>query len=207
MTSPEEIQLHPTTEGVDEGDFRGFSEGPIKSVYTQFLDAGLRRRLVLRQDQREAIGDLRSRGPLRGADVPRFFDNPEAFLPDAIDIDLAEFSERVRGLVPVRYRSQPYISVERTKRRGWFEASPHVEVTGGDADDGDRDQSDAMGEQGQQPERMPPDESANSLSKRSRRANGTCDTVKGGWRLIQNKPAVSSGSVMTIPTSATTENA
>ena len=158
VTSPEEIQLHPTTEGVDEGDFRGFSEGPIKSVYTQFLDAGLRRRLVLRQDQREAIGDLRSRGPLRGADVPRFFDNPEAFLPDAIDIDLAEFSERVRGLVPVRYRSQPYISVERTKRRGWFEASPHVDVTGGDADDGDRDQSDAAGEQAQQLERMPPDE-------------------------------------------------
>ena len=143
---------------MDEGDFRGFSEGPIKSVYTQFLDAGLRRRLVLRQDQREAIGDLRSRGPLRGADVPRFFDNPEAFLPDAIDIDLAEFSERVRGLVPVRYRSQPYISVERTKRRGWFEASPHVDVTGGDADDGDRDQSDAAGEQAQQLERMPPDE-------------------------------------------------
>ena len=158
VASPEEIRLHPTTEGVDEGDFRGFSEGPIKSVYTQFLDAGLRRRLVLRQDQREAIGDLRSNGPLLGADVPRFFDNPEAFLPDAIDIDLAEFSERVRGLVPVRYRSQPYISVERTKRRGWFEASPHVEVTGGDADDGDRDQSDAVGEQGQQPERMPPDE-------------------------------------------------
>ena len=158
VTSPEEIQLHATTEGVDEGDFRGFSDGPVKSVYTQFRSAGLRRRLVLRQDQREAIGDLRSKGPLRGADVPRFFDNPEAFLPDAVDIDLAEFSERVRGLVPVRYRSQPYISVERTKRRGWFEAFPHVEVTGGDADDGDLDQSGALGEQLQQPEQMSPDE-------------------------------------------------
>lgn len=158
VTSPEEIQLRPNPQGVDERDFRGFSDGPIKSVYTQVMDAGLRRRLVLRRDQREAIGDLRTKGSLRGADVPRFFDNPEAFLPDAIDIDLAEFSERVRGLVPVRYRSQPYISVERTKRRGWFEAFPHVEVTDVDADDGDLDRSDTSGKQPQQPEQLSPHE-------------------------------------------------
>lgn len=158
MASPEEIQLYPTTIGVDEGDFRGFSDGPVKSVYPQFRAAGRRRRLVLRQDQRKAIGDLRSRGQLRGTDVPRFFDNPEAFLPDAIDIDLAEFSERVRGLVPVRYRSQPYISVEPTKRRGWFEAAPHVAVTGERADDGNLQTPGASGQQAQQPEQLSPDE-------------------------------------------------
>ena len=156
--SPDEILLRPTTQGVDESDFRGFSDGPAKSVYTQFLDAGLRRRLVLRQDQREAVDHLRTSGILRGADVPRFFDNPEAFLPDAVDIDLAEFSERVRGLVPVRYRSQPYISVDRTKRRGWFEASPYVEVTEGGSDDGDFGLSDPSDPQPRQPEQMPPDE-------------------------------------------------
>ena len=156
VTSPEEIQLRPTPEGVDERDFRGFSHGPIKSVYTQVMGAGRRRRLVLRRGQREAIGSLRAEGSLRGADVPRFFDNPEAFLPDTIDIDLAEFSERVRGLVPVRYRSQPYISVERTKRRGWFEAFPHVEVTGGDDEDGDLDRSGASGKQPKQPEQLTP---------------------------------------------------
>ena len=156
--SPDEILLRPTTQGVDESDFRGFSDGPAKSVYTQFLDAGLRRRLVLRQDQREAVRHLRTSGILRGADVPRFFDNPEAFLPDAVDIDLAEFSERVRGLVPVRYRSQPYISVDRTKRRGWFEASPYVEVTEGGTDDGDFGLSDPSDPQPGQPEQMPPDE-------------------------------------------------
>ncbi len=157
VKTPEEIQLSPTTQGVNEGDFRGFSDGPIKSVYTHFQTAGRRRRLVLRPDQREAIGDLRSKGQLRGSDVPRFFDNPEAFLPDAIEIDLAEFSERVRGLVPVRYRSQPYISVERTKRRDWFEASPHVEVTGEHAEDGIPDRSGAHGQQ-PQPEQLSPDE-------------------------------------------------
>ena len=158
VNSPEEIQLRPTTLGMDESDFRGFSDGPIKSVYTQFQRAGRRRRLVLRQDQREAIGDLRTKGQLRGADVPRFFDNPEAFLPEVIDIDPAEFSKRVRGLVPVRYRSQPYISVERTKRRGWFEASPQVEITEGHVGDRVRHRLGASDEQPPQPEQLTPDE-------------------------------------------------
>ena len=58
VTSPEEITLSPTTQGVDENDFPGFSSGPAKSVYTQFLASGKRRRLVLKQDQREAISHL-----------------------------------------------------------------------------------------------------------------------------------------------------
>ncbi len=129
VTSPEEIKLSPTARGVDESDFPSFSDGPAKSVYTQFLAAGGRRRLVLRQDQREAVRHLQGNAILSGPDVPRFFDNPEAFLPDAVDVELAHFSDRVRGLIPVRYRSQPYISVTRAKRRGWFDASPSVEIT------------------------------------------------------------------------------
>ena len=83
VTSPEEIKLSPTARGVDESDFPSFSDGPAKSVYTQFLAAGGRRRLVLRQDQREAVRHLQGNAILSGPDVPRFFDNPEAFLPDA----------------------------------------------------------------------------------------------------------------------------
>ena len=158
VTSPEEVNLYPTTQEANEGDFRGFSDGPAKSVYTEFLPNGERRRLVLRQDQREAVSHLRNNETLRGADVPKFFDNPEAFLPDAVDIDLADFSERVRGLVPVRYRSQPYIAVERTKRRGWFEASPGVQVTEGDTNDGDVGRSNTPNEGHQPPDEMSPEE-------------------------------------------------
>ena len=86
---------------------------------------------MLRPGQKEAIRRLGENGTLRGADVPAFFDNPEAYLPDEIELDLAEFGERVRGLVPVVYRSQPYIAVNRTKRRGWFDAWPGVAVEGG----------------------------------------------------------------------------
>ena len=130
--APDEIRLQPRIEGVDVREFRGFVDGPPKTQYTQFLPEGQRRRLVLRPKQRDAIRDVRERGTLRGADVPAFFDNPEAFLPDEIEVDLAEFSERVRGLVPVVYQSQPYIAVDRTKRRGWFDAWPRVGVSRGD---------------------------------------------------------------------------
>ncbi len=141
--SPDEIRLQPIIEGVDGRDFRGFVDGPPKTHYTQFLPEGRRRRLVLRHGQRDAIQHVRENGILRGADVPAFFDNPEAFLPDEIEVDLAEFGERVRGLVPVVYHSQPYIAVDGTKRRGWFDAWPQVGVTSGD--DGPDAEDDSSG--------------------------------------------------------------
>lgn len=146
---PAEIRLQPTVEGVDVGEFRGFVDGPPRTTYTQSLPEGRRRegrrrRLVLQPRQRDAIRQVRETGTLRGADVPAFFDNPEAFLPDEIKVDRFDFGERVRGLVPVVYRSQPYIAVDRTKRRGWFDAWPRVAVTrpddglAGDDDAGSR---------------------------------------------------------------------
>ncbi len=120
--------------------------------------------------------------------MPRFFDNPEAFLPDAIDIDLAEFSERVRGLVPVRYRSQPYISVERTKRRGWFEAFPHVEVTGGGATGRDLDQSGALSERPQQPEQLSPRE-FRELAKHAIANGERYVRYRDGWMEIDPEQA------------------
>lgn len=98
--TPGEIRLRPEVEGVDTEGFRGFVDGPPKTQYTEFLPEGRRRRLFLRPKQRDAIRKVREQGILRGADVPAFFDNPEAFLPDEIDIDLAEFSERVGGSSP-----------------------------------------------------------------------------------------------------------
>ena len=130
--SPGEIRLQPKLEGVDGRDFRGFVDGRPRTQYTQFLPEGRRRRLVLRPRQSDAIRNIRDKGILRGAEVPAFFDNPEAFLPDGIEVDVAEFSERVRGLAPVVYHSKPYIAVHRTKRRGWFDAWPRVGVSKGD---------------------------------------------------------------------------
>ena len=181
IKSPEEIVLHPTTRGVEGSDFRGFSDGPAKSVYTQFLGAE-RRRLVLRQEQREAVSHLRTNDTLRGLDVPKFFDNPEAFLPDAIELDLADFSERVRGLVPVRYRSQPYIAVEPTKQRGWFEATPGVEVTEGDINEGDGRAS-TSNEGGQTPDEVSPEE-FRKLAEQSIASGERYVRYRDGWMEI-----------------------
>lgn len=127
--SQDEVRLRATAEGVIEDDFTGFVDGPARTVYTQDLPEGRKRRLVLKPGQRAAVQHLQQRGLVSGPDVPAFFANPEAFLPDAIEVDPSEFSRRVRGLVPVVYRSQPYVSVSPSKRRGWFEAVPGVQVS------------------------------------------------------------------------------
>ena len=183
VTSPEEVNLYPTTQGVNQDDFKGFTNGPAKFVYTQVLPSGGRRRLVLQHDQREAVSHLRGNETLRGADVPKFFDNPEAFLPDAIDVNLADFSERVRGLVPVRYRSQPYIAVEPTKRRGWFEASPGVEVAEEDINDGDVGRSSTPNEVEQPPEEMSPEE-FRELAEQSIASGERYVRYRDGWMEI-----------------------
>ena len=188
VASPEEVKLYPTTQGVDQDDFTGFTNGPAKFVYTQVVPAGGRRRLVLQHDQREAVSHLRRNETLRGADVPKFFDNPEAFLPDAIELDLADFSERVRGLVPVRYRSQPYIAVERTKRRGWFEASPGVEVTEEDTNDGDVGRSSTPDKGEQPPEEMSPEE-FRELAEQSIATGERYVRYRDGWMEIDPERA------------------
>ena len=141
-TSPDEIRLRARPEDVDENGFPGFVDGPARTVYTQHGTDGRRTRLVLKPGQRDAVSHLQRHGELSGADVPAFLANPEAFLPDDIEIDPAEFSRRVRGLVPVVYHSQPYVSVSPQKRRGWFEAVPGVRVSrrqdGSEDDDGSR---------------------------------------------------------------------
>lgn len=47
---------------------------------------------------------------IKGADIPRFIDNPETFLPEIKGIDLSLFSERVRSLGIKVYKAQPLIA-------------------------------------------------------------------------------------------------
>jgi hypothetical protein len=124
----DELRLRSTVEGIDGDPFENFDteEGPTKTTYTQFLGEGRRRRLVLTGPEREAVDDVREGRVLRGADIPKFLDNPEAFVPDIFD--LQQFSPRVRGLIPQRYHSQPYLRVKKSGQRGWFEVSPEIEL-------------------------------------------------------------------------------
>lgn len=78
---------------------------------------------------------------VRGADVVRLARDPSAFLDDEEDvIDLAAFSRRVKGLVPLVYRSAPYVRAEPSGI-DWFSVERRSTVypeerAGTDADDG-----------------------------------------------------------------------
>lgn len=124
---PDRLVVRPTVEGVEE-QFESFqaSEGPMRTTYTE-RDGTRRRRLLLSSEERRTAESLARVRELTGADVPRFLENPEAFLPD--EIDLTRFSPRVKGLIPRRYRSQPYLDVREGKQsRDWFSVSPRIEM-------------------------------------------------------------------------------
>ncbi|PLT43938.1 DEAD/DEAH box helicase [Paenibacillus sp. FSL W8-1187] len=63
---------------------------------------------------------IRQLAPIRGADIPRFADNSEAFLPELDQLDLSLFGERVKALGIRVYRAQPYVHAEG-QERGWFD--------------------------------------------------------------------------------------
>ena len=144
VEAPDRVRIRPTAEGVD-GEFRGFDQGATRSAYTR-VDGARRARLVLNNDARQAADQIKQRGEIRGADVARFFDNPEAFLPDGVD--LSRFSLRVRGLVPRRYNSQPYVRLQPTEKRDWFALDVRVELAAETFQPADGGSSDQTGQGG-----------------------------------------------------------
>lgn len=121
---PDRLRIRPVPEGV-EGEYTAFQAGPTRSNYTRI--AGTRRqRLVLRPEHRKTADRVKQRTEVSGADVPKFFANPEAYLPESID--LSRYSLRVRGLVPKRYNSQPYVRLQPTEKRDWFALDVSVEL-------------------------------------------------------------------------------
>ncbi|GAK41826.1 hypothetical protein TCA2_4318 [Paenibacillus sp. TCA20] len=70
---------------------------------------------------------VKNRAPIRGQDIPRFAENPEAFLPELGELDLSLFGERVRSLGIRVYKAQPYVHAEE-KGRGWFELNAGVSL-------------------------------------------------------------------------------
>ena len=58
--------------------------------------------------------------PVTGTDIPKFVENPEAFLPEIDGLDLSRFGERVKSLGIRVYRAQPFVHATEHER-GWFE--------------------------------------------------------------------------------------
>lgn len=70
---------------------------------------------------------IRRNRVLRGPEAAKFVQNPSAFLPEDLEIDLADFSDRVKGLALRVYRAQPYISAS-PGGRGWFTVETGVRL-------------------------------------------------------------------------------
>ncbi|MDO7907574.1 DEAD/DEAH box helicase [Paenibacillus sp. JX-17] len=58
--------------------------------------------------------------PIIGANIPKFIENPDAFLPDIEGLDLSQFGERVKSLGIRVYRAQPFVHASEHDR-GWFD--------------------------------------------------------------------------------------
>lgn len=70
---------------------------------------------------------VQHKAPIRGQDIPRFAENPEAFLSEFEELNLSLFGERVRSLGIRVYKAQPYVHAEE-KGRGWFELNAGVSL-------------------------------------------------------------------------------
>lgn len=59
---------------------------------------------------------------IKDQDVPRFLENPLAFIPEEIEFDADLFSKRVKGLKIRTASAVPYIHIEKDiNQTGWFE--------------------------------------------------------------------------------------
>lgn len=66
---------------------------------------------------------------ITGGDIPKFSENPEAFLPELEKLDLTSFGERVKSLGIRVYRAQPFVYATE-KERGWFDVEAGFKAVG-----------------------------------------------------------------------------
>ncbi len=124
--SPERIELTPYIRGFygQRNLQDSVRRGTLPSVHFLPLGRG-RRRFVFSRTLRELLAETSKRTVIESEDVPRFLANPEAYLPDGID--LSEFSRRVKGITVVVYNSRPYLHVTR-RSGGWLEVEPRIDL-------------------------------------------------------------------------------
>lgn len=120
---PEQISLSAK---VDVGDGEVYSpDGLPPRVHRSTAPSGRTRRIVLKQALRDQAQSVSQQAVIEGSQVPRFLENPEAFVPAGLD--LTEFSKRVIGFKTVVYNSRPYLHINPSSG-GWFEGVPGLEL-------------------------------------------------------------------------------
>lgn len=128
----EEIRLAVSSNGLGNSDLV-LPNGRAVPFARRADPDGQIRRVIVPKSAREKIEAVSRRSRLSGAEIPEFLLNPEAFLPEGLD--LSSFSERVRGFKARVYNSRPYLHVKK-KPRGWldFDGGVRLEPTTGPDD-------------------------------------------------------------------------
>ncbi len=94
-------------------------------AYLPVEHQGKQKRVFLSDRAQRILRQWQNRPEVRGSDVARLLRNPAPFLPE--EIDLAKFSERVKGIKLRVYRAHPYLAAQPVAR-GWFEFRPSCQL-------------------------------------------------------------------------------
>ncbi|XEC95690.1 DEAD/DEAH box helicase [Paenibacillus tarimensis] len=70
---------------------------------------------------------------ITGQDIPRFAENPEAFIPEIEGLNVESFGERVKSLGIRVYRAQPFVHANE-KGRGWFALETGISLVNQEGD-------------------------------------------------------------------------
>ncbi|CQR46608.1 RNA polymerase-associated protein RapA [Paraliobacillus sp. PM-2] len=84
-------------------------------------------RVFVDQNTREKAAKVQQIESIQGQDIPKFVQNPSAFIPEDIDISLEDFGERVKNLGIRVYKAQPFIHANKSEN-GWFEYETGYQV-------------------------------------------------------------------------------
>lgn len=85
---------------------------------------------------------------IKGEDIPKFVQNPIAFIPEELEYSLEDFSDRVKSLGIRVYKAQPFINAEKNDR-GWFNYNTGFKIKdneGNEIETNDETYFEALGE-------------------------------------------------------------
>ena len=129
ISSTDTIRLHPV-----------FPDPPASLDVTQLSSSnpylvsrrpdGRRLRAILSKPVRDKLKLIEDNQLIEGEKVPEFLQTPQAVLPDGLDIDLSQYSDRVKSLGIKVYKARPYVRASQ-RDNGWFDigVGVHLEDT------------------------------------------------------------------------------
>lgn len=125
--SVDEIELKPKFNDLDESLNQKAEEIIEKdNKYGAEKESfGKNRRIFFDDEIKKDYTQVKNNNKITGSDVPKFINNPGAYLPDSIDLD--KFSDRVKGLKKYVYTAQPYVTNE-SEEMGWFDIEAGINI-------------------------------------------------------------------------------